>query len=463
MMHHMHLASRLYGTPLLITRVKLDVILSVLGSRIGLSQTADAGRLDPTVIDSATALPGSTDQARSSVATSASALTSPPASNIAVIPVHGTLVRRTVGLDAVSGLTSYDGIGARLDTALNDPRIEGILLDIDSPGGEAGGVFELAQRIRAVNDSKPVWAHANDAAYSAAYAIAAAASRLTLSRTAGVGSIGVIALHVDQSVRDANDGLAFTAIHAGQRKNDFSPHAPLSPQAAASLQNEVDRLYGIFVEHVATMRGMSSDAVCATEAGLLFGDAAVQAGLADAVIGLHDLLGEFADALAAKRSLRKPAPVARQTSVNRPFFDTESNMQNDELDPARQETARKYPSLEQDGVAAVNEPAEALQTLQTTASQQNPVQANPAQPGASANAISEAQAIAELCLIAGAANRTAEFLAAGMNAAQVRRVLLDARAEQAYIVSHITADAAVPTAAASSPVIDAVKKLVRKD
>jgi len=53
---------------------------------------------------------------------------------------------------------------------VNDPQVQGILLDIDSPGGEAGGVFELAQRIRAASTLKPVWAHANDSAYSAAYA-----------------------------------------------------------------------------------------------------------------------------------------------------------------------------------------------------------------------------------------------------------------------------------------------------
>ena len=202
-MQLVHLASRLYGTPLLIARSKLDVILSVLGPRIGLPE-----------IDAAVPLP------------SPKAGTSVAQPGIAIIPVHGTLVRRAIGLEAASGLTSYGEIAARLDTALADPQVSGILLDLDSPGGEAGGVFELAERIRAANDIKPVWAHANDSAYSAAYAIAAAASRLTLSQTAGVGSIGVIALHVDQSIKDAKDGIAFTAIYAGHHKNDFSPHAP---------------------------------------------------------------------------------------------------------------------------------------------------------------------------------------------------------------------------------------------
>ena len=116
---------------------------------------------------------------------------------IAVVPVYGTLVRRALGLDAASGLASYSELGAMLDAAAADPDVSGILLDIDSPGGEAGGVFELAQRVRAADAIKPVWAIASDSAYSAAYAIACAASRVFITQTGGVGSIGVIAMHVD--------------------------------------------------------------------------------------------------------------------------------------------------------------------------------------------------------------------------------------------------------------------------
>jgi ClpP class serine protease len=95
---------------------------------------------------------------------------------VAVIPIHGTLVRRTVGLEAESGLTSY---GPRRATGrrAGHPAVSAILLDIDSPGGESGGVFDLADRIRAASQIKPVWAVANDMAFSAAYALASAASR----------------------------------------------------------------------------------------------------------------------------------------------------------------------------------------------------------------------------------------------------------------------------------------------
>ena len=165
-----HLASRLFGTPLLVHRAKLDVILAVLGERLNLQVPAAELAVPP---------PRPTHAG---------------APSIAVIPIHGTLVKRTAGLNAASGLTSYTEIGAMLEVALADPQVAGILLDIDSPGGEAAGSFELARTIRAATQTKPVWAVANDSAFSAAYAIGAAANRLIVSETGGVGSIGCAAV-----------------------------------------------------------------------------------------------------------------------------------------------------------------------------------------------------------------------------------------------------------------------------
>ena len=222
-----HIAARLYGTPLLINRSKLDVILSVLGNRIGWPDT-----------DMITPLPGDRSQPKGGT-------------GISIIPVQGTLIKRSLGLEASSGLTSYAEIQTKLGAAVRDPNVRGILLDIDSPGGETGGVFELAESVRAASTIKPVWAIANDSAFSAGYAIACSASRVIITRTGGVGSIGVIALHVDQSVADNKNGLFYTAITAGARKSDYSPHEPLSTEAQARLQAEVNRLYDLFVTHVA--------------------------------------------------------------------------------------------------------------------------------------------------------------------------------------------------------------------
>jgi len=408
-----YLASRLFGMPLLIHRPKLDVILSVVGQRIGMADVP--------------AMPGM-DMAAFQRPPSAAA-----PEGIAVIPIHGSLVKRSLGMEAASGLTSYGEIAVMLDAALADPQVSGILLDIDSPGGEASGSFELARRVREVAAQKPVWAAANDAAYSAAYAIAASAQRVFVTETGGVGSIGVIALHVDQSAKDAKDGYRFTAITAGTHKNDYSPHEPLSDAAKTELQGEVDRLYAIFTDHVAAMRGLNLDTVRGTQAGLFFGSNAVAQGLADGVQTLESTLAEFHQFIHARN--HSPSQVRGVIRAEAAFPLKEPSM------PDPQDTSQKQVAETIDLIEAEKRVTEARREVTQTA-----------------------QAIAELCLLAGCPDRAAEFIAAGKSQADVRRVLVDARAAQSEsndIRSTITVDAGTQSLdrPETSPIVAAVKKL----
>ncbi len=415
-----HLASRLFGTPLLVHRAKLDVILAVLGERLNLSLPATELAV-PVPRTTPTGAPG-----------------------IAVIPIHGTLVKRTAGLHAASGLTSYTEIGVMLEAALADPQVAGILLDIDSPGGEAAGSFELARAIRTATQVKPVWAVANDSAFSAAYVLGAAANRLIVSETGGVGSIGVIALHIDQSVRDANEGYRYTAVTAGAHKNDFTPHQPLSEGARTELQTEVDRLYGLFVEHIATMRRIDVDQIRATEAGLYFGGNAVSAGLADAVGSLDSTLADFSSYL---HSRSRTSPLARAVTRTEAATPTQEIPMNDpEVVPG----------------TVVAEVTEMIST-------DTPATQLAEQVAAAKREIAQsAQAIAELCLIANVPQQAAEFIAAGKTEAEVRRALIEARAARSDttpIRSVITPEAGTAHAAhpASSPIVQAVQKLIHPE
>lgn len=372
-----HLAARLFGTPLMIHRPKLEVILSVLGPRIGLPQTESA-EYTPLLRPALALTPG-----------------------IVLLPVHGSLVRRTGGLEAASGLTSYQSLAEQMDAAIADPSISAILLDIDSPGGESGGVFDLAERIRSGTQKKPIWAVANDMACSAAYAIASAATRVYVTRTGGVGSIGVIAMHADQSVKDAQEGIHYTPVFAGKRKNDMNPHMPLSSEAHALLQAEVDRLYGLFVEMVASHRHLSLEAIRATEASLFFGADAVAVGLADAVGNLDQALNELVTSLelsSKKPRGRAPALLSHpslEISMNDPTDHPVGGSNN--ADPARPLAQNTHPTL----------------------------------------TVEDAQEIAELCHLAGFPERTARYLSTRSSPAHVRRELLSDRAQSPEIASHI--------------------------
>ena len=483
-----HLACRVFGTPLLIARSKLDVILSVLLPRLSVSPDLQGIARDWPVDIASTVQPGGIAIAASTIDLTAM---DSMRTGIAVIPIYGSLVKRTVGLQVESGLTSYASIAAQIESAVADAGVSGIVLDIDSPGGEAAGVFELSRRIRAAAQQKPIWAVANDAAFSAAYAIAASAERLFITETAGVGSIGVIALHVDQSARDATDGLRYTAITAGEHKNDFSPHEPLSIQAHASLQSEVDRLYAIFTDQVAQMRGIKVQAVRSTQAALFFGEDAVKAGLADGVLSLDAAVSEMKNQLFAGR-LRVPSlsvlagPALARASPQSACDATpiqllltkETSMPQENTDPII------HPATEASAAVGAAAPVPVSPVAATPA-----VSAVAATPQSLADLISEArkeatnaavqslqqsvQAIAEMCLIAGCPDRAAQFIAAGKTEMEVRRSLIEARASasdalgiQSTLPAASGTGTGSPSPSASpqsSPIVAAVKKLNSKE
>jgi ClpP class serine protease len=220
-----HVAARVFGTPLMIARAKLEVILGVLAPRLA------GGAAEPIEAESDPA-----------------PMVSVTVERIAVVSVIGTLVSRSSYLDAASGLVSYGEIADAIAGAMSDPSVRGVVLDVDSPGGEVGGLFDLVEQIQAISDAsaKPLWAVANECALSAAYAIASTADQLYVTRTGEVGSIGVVAVHVDESGADAKAGLAWTFVFAGAQKVDGNAHEPLSERARATIQADVDRLYSEF-------------------------------------------------------------------------------------------------------------------------------------------------------------------------------------------------------------------------
>ena len=263
----MRLAQRITNTPLMIQPEKLEIILGVVGNRIGLDAPPVPGA----------AAPKQRTPARDRA-------------NIAVIPVFGSLVHRTMGLDALSGLMSYEAIRRDFRAAMADPDVKAILFVYDTPGGEVAGVFDLADEIYEARGEKRIYAMINEMSLSAGYLLASQAQTVFIPRTGDAGSIGVIALHVDQTAFDAKAGLKYTAIYAGAQKNDYSPHQGLKPEVHARLQESINGVYGLFTETVGRGRGASPDVFRSTEAGIYRGADAVKAGLADKVMSMKQAI-----------------------------------------------------------------------------------------------------------------------------------------------------------------------------
>lgn len=238
---------------------------------------------------------------------------------IAVVPILGPLVTRGDWLTSLLGASDYGEIASAVEAALADPAARAVLLELDSPGGEVGGLFDLVDRLVSLREAaqKPLWAVASESALSAAFAIASVADRLYVTRTAEVGSIGVVAIHVDESVADVMAGLKWTLVHAGDRKIEGNAHEPLSDTALSAIQADVDALHADLFTLVARNRNMSPDAVRATEAAIYRGQRGIDAGLADKLGTVDFALVDLARALDPPRLITGASQRARAHQPSR--------------------------------------------------------------------------------------------------------------------------------------------------
>lgn len=236
---------------------------------------------------------------------------------IEVIPVSGVLVSRGSHIGMCETMTSYEQLRGQIRNAVADPMVERIVLDIDSPGGSAVGAFELAADIRAMAQQKPITGVVNFMAYSGGYLLGSACSELVVSQTSGVGSIGVIASHMDRSKMEEGMGVKVTTVFAGAHKNDLSPHEPLTDQSLQYLNDVVQESYQLFVNAVAEYRGLSVQQVMATEAGLYRGQAGISAGLADRMQNPQQAVDDLAHSISVSRANRQGSRIAvRAAALN---------------------------------------------------------------------------------------------------------------------------------------------------
>lgn len=290
-----HLASRIFNTPLLIAPSKLDAIIVGLGERLGVAGTSDTAGLFTTPR-------GEYRRPGYRVV-----------GNVGVVDIFGVLAHRG-GIRADSSyVLGYQEVARQLDAALADSQVSSILLNIDSPGGESAGAFDLADAIRAADAIKPVHAIAGDMALSAGYLIASAARQVAVTRTAQVGSIGVVMRHIDASVMLEKEGIKVTHIFAGARKVDGNQFEPLSADARREFEKSVADLYQAFVQQVATNRRISAQTVIDTQAAIFDGRDALRTGLADLVSTPDAMIR----ALQANKQPNSPTAAHRTQSTHR--------------------------------------------------------------------------------------------------------------------------------------------------
>lgn len=241
---------------------------------------------------------------------------------VAVIDITGPMTKGYSWITALMGGTSMQQAGDLIEQAASNPAVKGILLRIDSPGGSVDGTEGLARVIREAAAQKQVLALAGGAIASAAYWVGSAADAVYLeSGTTAAGSIGVVSKHVDISGLESRVGIKTTEITSGKFKRIASMHEPLSDAGRNSIQTQLDHIYNLFVNAVATHRQASVQTVLdrMADGRVFIGQQAIDAGLADGFATAPELMARLrAGQRTPKKTTQQPErkPMSAQEIKN---------------------------------------------------------------------------------------------------------------------------------------------------
>jgi len=184
------------------------------------------------------------------------------AGGIATIRVRGTLVS---SVDPWAGFfgeeqTAYGDIAEALRHCAADSTITGVELEIDSPGGEAVGVADVADAVALLAASKPVIARISGLGCSAAYYIASQARAIAANRDALVGSVGVIMVMHDVSAMYKEMGVRPVVVASGPDKAFLGVAGePIDDAIVANARTIVEPLFESFKHAVVRGRGIAAD------------------------------------------------------------------------------------------------------------------------------------------------------------------------------------------------------------
>lgn len=205
----------------------------------------------------------------------------------------------------------YDRILSSISEAVADGNASAVLLDVSSPGGVVAGCFEAMDAVAALSQRaggpKPIIAHVNDQACSAAYGLISQADRIVAAGSSLSANVGAMRMHYSFAEMLARGGIKPTIIKSHDLKGGFHPDLPLDEASQALVQAEVSHASSMLVARVAAARGQSTDAINAHQAAWFIAPTALGHGLIDEIAG-------FATTLSALSAGFSPAATAAPAS-----------------------------------------------------------------------------------------------------------------------------------------------------
>ena len=207
-------------------------------------------------------------------------------SKVGVIPIKGSLTYEETGFEALCGMTSYESIQGQAEYLIKKEKVNEIILDVNSGGGQAYGCFEAAQAVRNLANSNNVkiTTYVDGVAYSGGYAWASIADEVIVNPMGRVGSIGVVLPLTNYAEKDKKEGIKRIYITSGKSKVPYDEEGNFTEAALDEFRKSSKIIYDEFVGHVAEMRGIDRQSVVDTEAKTFDAQTALGLKLIDSIM-----------------------------------------------------------------------------------------------------------------------------------------------------------------------------------
>jgi capsid assembly protease len=231
-------------------------------------------------------------------------LTSRASGSIAVLPLFGTISHRANLLTESSGGTSTQVFGRSFAQAVADPNVTAIIIESDSPGGGVSGLPELADQIYEARGIKPITGVANTRALSAAYWLLSQCDEIVCAPVSEVGSIGVFLWHECWAENYRAEGIQPDIIRYGAHKAEANDWEPLSADARAYIQKQVNGVGELFTKAVARGRGVSVQTVRSDfgQGRSIMAQDAVRLGMADRIGTMDETIRRVASGRSSRQA-----------------------------------------------------------------------------------------------------------------------------------------------------------------
>lgn len=223
----------------------------------------------------------------------------PVSDYIGVLDISGT-IQASPETSMFSVTTGYNHnlLMDSVDDMMEDSRNQGLLLNLDTPGGTVYEADELYLKIMEYKEKtgRPVYAYMHSYAASGGYYLAMAADEIYANRNTLTGSIGVIVSTYDMSELYAKLGLKEVNITSGKNKAMGSPGTPMTEEQIGIYQAYVDEAYNQFVDIIVKGRNLSREKVLELADGRIYSAAqALELDLIDGISGYEEYIAQITD------------------------------------------------------------------------------------------------------------------------------------------------------------------------